>query len=299
MRHQVTVGWLCLGMLGVWVGRGAEPSAASKFPCPESEVAGYTAHRAVGKVVVDGRLDEAAWTRLPQSPRFRDIITGGATRHDTRAMVCWDDENLYVAYRVEEPRLQARFKNRNDPIYYDNDVELFVAGRDAYYELEVNAYNTRYEAFFIWADAHEKGGFGVVPEFRRERLQGFNGVGFTTHPRGPRLGSFEWTFPGLRTAVAVDGTLNDDSDVDRGWTVEIALPWKGMEWLAKADGRSFPPKEGDEWRMDFSRFNTTKEPPPARDSGGWVWTRHGAWDSHIPECFVRVRFSTQPPPPGP
>ncbi|MEY3276110.1 MAG: hypothetical protein RL153_1376, partial [Verrucomicrobiota bacterium] len=75
-----------------------------------------------------------------------------------------------------------------------------------------------------------------------------------------------------------------------------ALPWKGMEWLAKADGRSFPPKEGDEWRMDFSRFNTTKEPPPARDSGGWVWTRHGAWDSHIPECFVRVRFSTQPPP---
>jgi hypothetical protein len=249
--------------------------------------------------VVDGRLDEPTWARLPQSPRFKDIITGAGTRHDTRAMVCWDDDNLYVAYRVEEPRLQAKFRNRNDPIYYDNDVELFIAGRDAYYELELNAFNTRYEAFFIWADAYPAGGFSAVPEFKRERLQGFNGVGFTTHPRGPRLGSFEWTFPGLKTATAVDGTLNDDSDTDRGWTVEVALPWKGMEWLAKADGRSLPPRDGDDWRMDFSRFNTTKEPAPAKDSGGWVWTRHGAWDSHIPECFVRVRFTNQPPPTGP
>jgi hypothetical protein len=44
--------------------------------------------------------------------------------------------------------------------------------------------------------------------------------------------------------------------------------------------------------MDFSRFNTYKEAPPAKDSGGWFWTRHGVWDSHIPECFVYVTFST-------
>ena len=44
--------------------------------------------------------------------------------------------------------------------------------------------------------------------------------------------------------------------------------------------------------MDFSRFNTYKAAPPENDSGGWVWTRHGIWDSHIPECFVKVRFDT-------
>ena len=53
-------------------------------------------------------------------------------------------------------------------------------------------------------------------------------------------------------------------------------------------------RDGDEWRMDFSRFNRYKEAPPANDPGGWAWSPHGVWDSHIPELFTRVRFSTEP-----
>lgn len=282
---------------GVAVGLAAAepvtvPPQGSRFPCPDEEVARYEALRTADPIVIDGRLDEPVWQHAPQSPRFIDIISGGRAIHDTRAMVVWDDENLYVAYRVEEPFVHAKFTRRNDPIYYDNDVEFFIAGRDAYYEFEINAYNTRYEVFFIWADSYEKGGFAGAPEFARNRLQPFNGVGFTTHPRGGRLGQFDWTFPGLRTAVHIDGTVNKDDDRDRGWTVELSFPWKGLEWLAKADQRALPPRHGDVWRMDFSRFNTYKEAAPAKDSGGWVWTRHGIWDSHIPECFARVQFST-------
>ncbi len=266
----------------------------ARFPCPDNEVARYTAHRVVEPIRIDGKLDEAVWQRAPRSPRFVDIITGGPTIHDTHAMVVWDETNLYVAYRIQEPLVRAKYTNYNDPIYYDNDVEFFIAGRDAYYEFEVNAFNTCYEVFFIWNDAYEPGGFARAPEFAREKLQPFNGVGFTKHPRGGRLGNFHWPFPGKQTAVHIDGTLNNDKDHDRGWTVELAFPWKGLEWLAKADRRALPPKEGDEWRMDFSRFNTYKEAPPAKDSGGWVWTRHGIWDSHIPECFARVTFTSVP-----
>ena len=125
---------------------------------------------------------------------------------------------------------------------------------------------------------------------RRMRLIG--------HPRGPRWGSWAFRFPGLQTAVHIDGTINDDKDTDKGWTVELCFPWKGMEWLAKADNRALPPHEGDVWRIDFSRFNQYKAPPPAQDSGGWFWSRHGIWDSHIPECFPRIRFSTKPAPGG-
>lgn len=299
---------LC-GLAGVMVGvgvLGAEGSAGKgpeggkgergKFPCPPEDVARYTAFRAVGPVVVDGRLDEETWRRAPESPAFVDILSGAPTVHGTRAMVTWDAANLYVGYRVEEPLVHAKFTKRNDPIYYDNDVELFIAGPDAYYEFEINAFNTRYEVFFIWEEAYERSGFAGLPEFARPRLQGFNGVGFTTHPRGRRLGNFQWTLPGLQTAVQVDGTVNKDDDRDRGWTVELALPWTGLELLTRGGTQTLPPKEGDVWRMDFSRFNTYKEAPPAKDSGGWVWTRHGIWDSHIPECFVHVRFSTNPVP---
>lgn len=63
--------------------------------------------------------------------------------------------------------------------------------------------------------------------------------------------------------MAVDGTLNDADDRDRGWTVELALPWAGMTPLAQEDGRSLPPQPGDIWRMDSSRFNQYREAPPA------------------------------------
>ena len=264
----------------------------STFPCPENEIARYTAYHTREPITIDGRLDEPAWKRAPLSPRFVDILSGGRAIHDTRAAVVWDDENLYIAFRVEEPLVHAKYTNRNDPIYYDNDIEVFIAGRDAYYEFELNAFNTTYEVFFIWKDAYEKGGFAKTPEFSLDKLKAFNGVGFTNHPRGGRLGQFDWSFPGKRTAVAIDGTVNDDKDRDRGWTVELAFPWRGMQWLAKADSRALPPRDGDVWRMDFSRFNTYKEAPPAKDSGGWVWTRHGIWDSHIPECFAHIRFTT-------
>jgi len=277
--------------LSVHLLRG-DAQSTSRLPCDPAAATRIIAYRTPGPIVIDGRLNEAAWEGAVVSPRFVDLISGKPTRFDTRVRLLWDNDQLYIGFQVEEPAVRAHLTAHNDPIYSENDVELFIAGDDAYYEFEINARNTVYEVFFIWERAYASGGFAANPEFARSRLSGFNGVGFHDHPRGPRLGQFNWRFPGLRTAVHVDGTLNDDTNRDRGWTAEIALPWRGMEWLAKAGNRPLPPREGDEWRMDFSRFNTAKAPPPASDSGGWALSPHGIWDSHIPECFARVRFST-------
>lgn len=266
----------------------------AKFPCEQFEQPHYRAYKTKNPIQVDGRLDEAAWKQVPKSPRFVDILSGQPTMYDTRVAVMWDEENLYVGFWVEEPNVAATFKERDSPIYYNNDVEVFIAGHDAYYEFEINAHNTIYEVLFFWQDNYESGGYSQVPEFKRSnpRAQSFNGVGFTTHPRGKRIGFFDWDYPGLKTAVSIDGTLNDATDKDRGWTVELAFPWSGLKWLAKAEGKSLPPKDADVWRMDFSRFNQYKEPPPAKDSSGWFWSPHGVWDSHIPECFAHIHFST-------
>lgn len=271
------------------------PTESFPFPWPQDDIAHYTAYRAAASIHIDGRLDEASWQAAPRSPRFTDLIHGDPAIHDTRASVLWDDENLYVGYWIEEPIVTATLTERDAPIYTNNDVELFIAGKDTYYEFEINALGTIYEVFFIWEEAYEKGGYSQIPEFSRNTKGAvpFNGVGFTNHPRGPRIGFWNWDFPGLKKAVFIDGTLNDDTDRDRGWTVELALPWYGMKWLAHGDGRSLPPRDGDIWRMDFSRFNQYKEAPPSSDSGGWAWSPHGVWDSHVPECFPYIHFSTK------
>ncbi len=280
-----------------------EPAAArdlSWLLVPQEEIRAYTAYRAAGRITIDGKLDEAAWKLAPRSPRFVDIISGKATRFSTQARVLWDDDCLYVGFEVEEPDVQARLTRRDAPIYTENDVEVFIAGEAGYYELEINALGTLYEAFFVWQSDYVSGGFAADPSFRRDAkgVINFNGVGFKSHPRGRRIGFMRWDFPGLRSAVHVDGTLNDDSDRDNGWSVEFAFPWHsaGMHALARADKRAVPPHDGDTWRIDFSRFNRKKHGPG--DSGGWVWSRHGAWDSHIPECFVKVTFSREVPKAG-
>ena len=37
-----------------------------------------------------------------------------------------------------------------------------------------------------------------------------------------------WTLDGMKLAVHVDGTINDDRDRDRGWTAELAIPWTAL-----------------------------------------------------------------------
>lgn len=267
--------------------------AAWPFPWPQDRIASYIAYRVDTPPTIDGKLDELCWQRAPRSPRFADLISGESALYDTRAAVLWDDDFLYVGYWIEEPNVQARLTERDALIYEDNDVELFVAGQDAYYEFEINAFGTIYEVFFVWEEAYERAGYHLRPEFKRDvtGVRPFNGVGFATHPRGPRIGYWNLDFDGLRSAVHIDGTLNDNRDRDKGWSVELALPWRGFEALAAPNGRSLPPRDGDIWRMDFSRFNQYKT--SEKDSGGWVWSPHGVWDSHIPELFTKVQFSTK------
>lgn len=271
----------------------SDDATSDVFPCDRWTIPGYQAARINNAPDIDGKLDDAAWQNATRSPAFKDLVHGTETHRDTRVAVLFDEQFLYIAYWIEEPNVTATLKDRDAPIYKNNDVELFIAGKDAYYELEINAYATIYEVLFFWKDAYQRDGYATMPQFDQKDplAKPFNGVGYKTHPRGMRLGFWSWDFPGLRKDVSINGTLNDDRDLDKGWTVELALPWSGMDILAKGDGRSIPPKPGDVWRMDFSRFNTYKDTSPnTNDSGGWAWSPHGVWDSHVPECFTYVEF---------
>jgi hypothetical protein len=268
----------------------------SAYGCPEKDLFRYTCYPTPRPLLIDGRLDKEGWKNAPQSPRFVDLVTGVPGFLGTRMAALWDDDYFYAGFWVEEPNVQARLTQRDSFIWTENDVELFIAGPDCYYEFQINALGTIYEVFYIWQDALKKGAFFDRPEFdllthKPDVLGGFqDAMRHGKHPRGARWAFMDWDFPGLKTAVFVDGTLNDDSDVDRGWTVELAFPWRGMSALAQ--GRALPPQDGDVWRMGFSRFEALHYcGVRANPDPGWALNRHGLYDSHIPECFSFIHFS--------
>lgn len=273
-----------------------------QYGCAENEIAHYTSHRITEQIDITGDLSKPIWQKAEKSPRFVDMVTGKPGFYNTQAAVLWNQEHLYIGFWIEEPFVSATQTERDSIVFLENDVEVFIDGGDCYYELEINALNTVYEVFFIWRDAYKRGGKFDVPEFDvfSEKALTFGGDYDRTgssfwwgrHPRGLRWAFLDWDMKGLKTAVKIDGKINDDSFVDKGWQVEIAIPWKSMKWLAGE--RSLPPKEGDVWRIFLGRFQkliasgTEIQPHPA-----WAWNKHGVYDTHIPECFTHIHFTEQ------
>jgi hypothetical protein len=262
----------------------------------------YVCRRTSVAPPLDGTLNHSVWQSAEKSPRFVDMVSGAPGFYDTRAAALWDDECLYVGFWAEEPFVRAELTERDSLIFRENDLELFIDGGSCYYEFEVNALGTIYEVLFVWKNAFGPGTPFAHPEWDLTHRNVLSFAGDYdrkpesfwkgTHPRGPRWAFLDFDLPGLRCAVHVDGRINDDSVVDRGWTVELAIPWAGLTVLA--NGRALPPKDGDIWRMFFGRFQKLMAagneivPHPA-----WVWTPHGVYDTHKPECFTAVRFSSE------
>jgi hypothetical protein len=233
-------------------------------PAPKS----YTCPRAQTPLKIDGRLDEAGWARARWTDWFVDI-EGAAKpkpRFRTRAKMLWDDQFLYIATEMEEPHVWATLTEHDSVIFHDNDFEVFLnpSGDGLnYFEFEINALNTGWDLFL--AKPYREGG----------------------------KADNSWEIPGLRTAVQVNGTLNDPRDRDRGWIVEIAIPWSAFASRAPVAR----PKGGDQWRVNFSRVEWHLNvdggryvKPAGEKEDNWVWSPQGLINMHVPDRWGFVVF---------
>ena len=243
---------------------------------PAPPVSTYVCLRILTPPVIDGRLDDEGWAAVPWSGPFVDIEGDRrpAPPLRTRMKLAWDDDALYVAGTIEDPHVWATLTERDAIIYQDDDFEIFLdpdGDTHEYYELEINALGTVWDLFLV-----------------RPYRDG-----------GPALHG--WDIAGLQSAVAVEGTVNDPTDVDQGWSLELAVPWSA---LAEAAPGRRGPRAGEHWRVNFSRVDWdmtiedgryVKQVDPAsgrpRPEHNWVWSPQGAIDMHRPERWGIVEFS--------
>lgn len=278
----------------------SEPFPSTPLPheIASEDRGSLTAVKVHSPLSLDGSLSDPVWRTAPKSERFVDMATGTPALLDTRCAVLWDEVNLYVGFWIEEPYPTARLIERDSLIFRENDIEVFIDGGDCYYEFEMNALNTVYEVFFIWRDAYKRGGRFDLPEFDVIDREAYTFGGDYdrmpdhfwkgTHPRGTRWAFLDWDYPGMRSAVHVEGKLNDPSQPSKGWTAMIVFPWSGMSHLA--NGRALPPKDGDSWDMFFGRFQKISI-ASGHVQAAWCLSPHGIYDTHQVEKFTQVRFS--------
>jgi len=264
----------------------------------------YEARRALEAPSIDGNLLEEEWARAPWTEAFSDIRGSDWPRpaYRTRVKMLWDEDYLYLGAEMEEPHLWGTLTRRDAIVYQDDDLEVFLDpdgnGRD-YYEVEINVLGTVFDLFLD----------------RPYREGGRADIG--------------WDLQGLLTGIAIQGSVNDPSDRDQGWTVEMGIPWAHLTPPAQSRSRvhgdpgpdhpgketpppltgHLPPRPGGEWRINFSRVDwplvilwnpttgegvyrkdTRTEPGRSHPEANWVWSPQGVIDMHIPERWGVVRF---------
>lgn len=245
------------------------------YPIPHP--AGYVCYRASDNMVIDGKLDEKSWQDAEWTSDFKDIEGDkkSVPYFKTHAKMLWDDNYLYIAAELEEKHIWGYLKKRDTVIFYDNDFEVFIdpnGDNHLYYEYEMNALNTVWDLM-------------LVKPYR---------------DGGPAINS--WDISGLLSGVQIYGTINNPSDEDDKWTLEIAFPWSVLEEAASHRGH---PNDGEQWRISFSRVEwevdvegslykkRVDENDKRLPENNWTWPSQGKINMHRPETWGYVQFTSK------
>ena len=203
-------------------------AAAAKAPT-------YVIHRVKTKIVVDGRADEEDWKNAASVGDwvFGFLPEPTGKEEQTVFKMLWDDQYIYFAAVCEDRALLSKHRDRDGMGPLDDSVEVYITPHvktaQRHYAFYVNVHASLYDEKF---DGEGKRILNEDPE--KAKL--------------PNRKS-SWNSKGVKVAATSIGTLNNHKDIDRSWSLEIAVPYANF-----ADsGAQLPPKPNDVWKLNPNR----------------------------------------------
>lgn len=244
-----------IGILGTTLVVGLLAFSRSNDPVQEKSSPLYTVKRSVSPMIIDGVLNEESWQKAQEVGDF--FLADGTAKASstTHAKMLWDSSSLYLAFECFDTDIIATMTARDDKLWEEEVVEMFFAPyspeKFGYTELEVSPRGTA-------LDLYVREVRGVMP------------VALPYH-------SYDLN---LRVGTSIRGTLNNSSDKDTSWTVEIAIPLRDIQPV------NLPPiSDGDIWKMNLYRM----ERFPVKEFIAWSPTLQNKF--HVPSRFGSMMFS--------
>jgi hypothetical protein len=245
-------------------------------PRPFTPPRHYLCLQSAGGIIIDGRFNEADWKKTIWSETFIDIRASYGSSQPlpmTKFKMLRGDGYLYVAAILSDYDIRAKNTSRDNPESADFDLEMYIdanADNHQYMVLKINALNALQSLVY---DMPPKDG------------------GTARH----------WPIQGLEHAVLVEGTINNSSDRDKSWQVEMAIPLAAPAILGSV---SKEPADGDTWRINFARvewrsplvLSTERDnykPDQLRMMQKLIrscWSPQGVINMHRPETWGYVQF---------
>ncbi len=259
MKHT----WLMAGLLGA----GLLSGGCALWQAPQTEEDNtMPAQYAAKPVKIDGKLDDAVWQTAPKRamrwnpewvagrPELARKSIGDKQWENGTVQMAWDDDYLYFAFDFTDSDVQAQNPENQTHLYLTGDLaEVFLkpANETYYWELYVAPTGNKTSLFFPG-----RGHLGL-PDMDKELM------------------------PGLKTAAQIDGTLNNWSDRDNGWTGEMAVPIKQLEKYGAKFNADTP------WTVFFGRYNYSRYLPYCENSS---FPTASHLDFHLLEYYAPVKL---------
>jgi Carbohydrate family 9 binding domain-like len=206
------------------------------------------------------------------SQRAAALLSGGRDAWSAATRIGWGEaENgtsfralasaqaLFVRFDVVDAQPWSTLTRRDDPLWREEVVEIFIAPADAagqYVEIQINPENVVAD---LWIDLSRRS--------------------FDTR----------WNFTGLETHVLPHA---DEQGRATGWTAIARLPWAGFQRASGATLEAHAsPASGERWRFNVFRI----ERPGGRhrpDAGALflAWSPTGSSSFHVPDAFGDLVF---------
>ncbi len=217
----------------------------------------YQVQRASGKITIDGVLDEADWAAAKPVGDFVFPWWTEGEKEQTQVKLLWDANYLYLAYVCQDKHIWADHYSTNEDTYKDDCVEFFWNPKPAagkmYNMFEMNCIGNLLSVY---------NNFERSIKLRESRIM------------VPHIGR------------SVKGTVNNDSDTDTSWTLEIALRFSDYPELFNAQ----TPKDGDMWRVALNRCGGRVNPQNSQ----WSPSQTPTHNYHVPDDFGKIFFSKKP-----
>jgi|TARA_B110000114_G_scaffold163267_1_gene181938 hypothetical protein len=178
----------------------------------------FKVSKASEAVLIDGEMNEKIWkkTEARKLDYFYKVDAPDDAQQTVFRML-WDEEYLYVFFQMKDKFLTVRETQRDGAPYLDDCAEIFFItvpdSLDTHFGYELNL-NKAANDFIYFNDFYQ----GKDLAFK-----GFN--------------------PNYKVEVTYKGTINDNSDIDIGWTMELAIPISNFGYL----GQVVPVAAGNRW----------------------------------------------------
>ncbi len=214
-------------------------------------------------IEIDGELKEEIWQTAHYLSPLQDIKSHKkpSPYHNTPIQLAWNDTHLFLAATIEDYHIYATYLEDESPLYQEDVFELFFDpdgdGKD-YFELEINPLGT------IW-DLQLTAGY-----------------------RHGGKAKSEWTCEAMEKAICINGSINQSTDTDQSWVLELAIPFTSLN--------TRPPIKDTKWRANFMRVDWELEPQQnsykKMDKAHiWTWAEQGMLDIHLPEKWGILMFN--------